>query len=67
LNHCDRPAEVAPGAIWIANRNLSLQTAELSVQDKGSANRTVEIRVANDKIELAVAAIKKPFGRSILR
>jgi hypothetical protein len=67
LNHCNRAVDVAPGAIWIANRNLSLQTAGRSVQDKSSANRTVEIRVANDKIELAVAAIKKPFGRSILR
>jgi hypothetical protein len=29
-------------------------------------NRTVEIWIANDKIELAVPAIEKPFGRSNL-
>jgi hypothetical protein len=66
LNHCSRSTDLALGAISIANLNLSLQTTERSVQDQSSANWTVEIRVANHKIELAVPAIEKPFGRSNL-
>jgi hypothetical protein len=66
LNHCSRATDLALDAISIANRNLSLQTTERSVQDQSSANWTVEIRVANHKIGLAVPAIEKPFGRSNL-